>query len=358
MLSRTRTAVFCSTLLFALQLHAQPEAAIQLRRGAIVEQARNAAYLAKPNGAIEAIDLESGRALWRSEAAALPLGLVAGRFLVAQIEERLPAARLRLAVLDVQNGGRTVSEAVIALPANVRALAGDREGESFRAIAEDEAGTIVVSWFYQKLELRGVRPAPGEEESNLLVSGTARVVAANGNVTGSSAIPVDAPPARWRAYGSTPRAPWRAGSVSASTEGGRGGPLTLKRTNAVTGQMLPERQISNAAIVALSSADQHHLVVAERVGEGGPDDPEYRWLIFDLETGERVSELRRDVSASPFFVWGDNVIFESSPHGYRSGGVWVERPLELRAVRASSGVPVWDAELRDLAYRGPLPPKR
>jgi hypothetical protein len=134
--------------------------------------------------------------------------------------------------------------------------------------------------------------------------------------------------------------------------------LTLKRWDALTGVAFPDRVLLQKAIVALPSADESLLLGSERVGEGGPEDPEYRWSIFSLETGERLAEIRRDVSAAPFFIWDGNVVFESRPYGYRIGEVWVDEPLKIRAVRFSRGVPVWDRAVRHLEYRGPVPPAR
>ena len=189
-----------------------------------------------------------------------------------------------------------------------------------------------------------------------LVEGTARVNAQTGDVISAAAASLAAIPEKWRSNGSSPRPPWRSGNIAASVDGGRGGPLTLKRSNVATGAALPDRLLSKNAVTTISSLDQHHLLAAERVGAGGEEDPEYRWVIFAMETGDRITELRRDVSAGPFFLWKDNVVFESPAHGFRSGGVWVDEPLQIRAVRASSGSPVWTSELRDLEYRGPLPP--
>jgi hypothetical protein len=132
----------------------------------------------------------------------------------------------------------------------------------------------------------------------------------------------------------------------------------LKRWDARTGQALPDRTLLETALVALASADQQHLLASERVGTGGPSDPEYRWSIFSLESGERVGELRRDVSASPFFVWKDEIVFISQPYGLRSGDEWIEEPLKVRAFRLTDGGPVWDRAVRDLEYRGTTPPAR
>jgi len=111
------------------------------------------------------------------------------------------------------------------------------------------------------------------------------------------------------------------------------------------------------AITFLPSADQRHLLVSERVDQRGPDDPEYRWLIFAIETAERVTELRNDTSAVRFFVFGDSLICESIPHGHVRGGIRVDEPLELQAIPLTGGFAKWKAELRDSFDRGRSRPR-
>jgi hypothetical protein len=344
--------IFIPVLSFA----AQAESPFLLRRGAIVEPVRGAAYIAKPNGTIDAVDLASGRTLWTSNDAAVPLG-ADEELLIAQIEEKPRATeRLQLAVLDLGGGGK-VSEASIPLPAGVRGLVNDEKGRSLRVTAEREGALFLVSWYY--LENRGSGIAPERAEQTIRrFAGSARVHPRTGKVVASDGGLVTEVPGKWKKYGTPPGPPWKTGNVSSQTEGGRGGPLKLKRTNAANGQQLPEKTVSKQAITAVASADQRHLLASERVGEGGPDDPEYSWNIFALDTAEKATDFRRDVSAAPFFVFSDSVIFESIPHSDRRGDVQVDEPLEIHAIRLSTGVAKWEVELRDLGYRGPIPPAR
>ncbi len=333
---------------------AEPGAAFLFRRGTIVDSVRGAAYVARPNGTIDAVDLGSGRALWSSADAAVPIGGDQD-LLVAQFEEK-PRATERLHIVLLQSSdGRKVGEATITLPEGVRALVEDVEASSFRARAEREGAQFLVSWYYRENLYRGIAPAPGEPMVRLF-AGSARIHPDTASVVAVDGGPVGEVPARWRNYGSPPPPPWRSGSVFAHTEGGRGGPLTLKRTDVASALPLPDQLLSKHAITSVPSADQRHLLAAERVGEGGPDAPEYRWMVFAIDTADRVTELRRDVSAAPFFVFTDSIIFESRPHGYLRGELRVDEPLEIHAIRLSTGVPKWKVELRDLSYRGPRPP--
>ena len=335
-------------------LAAQAESPFLLRHGAIVDSVRGTAYVAKPDSTIHAVDLASGRTVWTSTNAAIPLG-ADQEFVVAQYEEKpLPTARFQIVILSALDG-RKVSEATVTLPAGARALAADEKGKSFRATAEREGALFLVSWIYQHNLLRPVAPKPGEPPFQIF-AGSARIQPQTGRVVAADGGLVDGLPGRWQRYGTPPAPPWRANSVVARTEGGRGGPLTLKRTEA--GRPLPDHVVAKQAITHVPSADQRHLLASERVGEGGANDPEYRWTIFALDTAEQATELRNDVSASPFFVFSDSVILESTPHGYVRGDVVVEKPLEIHAIRLTTGVPKWTVELRDLSYRRPRPPAR
>lgn len=361
----TRVAVLVVLLLFSTTAFlAQPintdARPFELRRGIIVDGARDAVYIPKPDGAIEAVDLSAGRVLWTYSAAALPLA-VEGSLLVVQGEEKRPGL-LPIAVLDLKADGRKVVEAVIPLPNDVRALVADDFERSFRATAQREGDAFLISWTYKEIVVQGMYRAPEEPLPTRIVSGAARVHIATGRVTAAPAIAprprTDAAAERIKAIHTLDEMPLQVGNVVAVTKGGRGETLTLKRWDVRTAAALPDRELSKKAIVALPSAEQKYVLASERVGAGGPLDPEYRWQIFSLETGERVGELRRDVSAAPFFVWKDNVVYESRPHGYRVGEVWVDEPLKIRALRLSQGAQSWDRPVRHLEYRGPVPPVR
>lgn len=357
----TRVALLVVLLLFcATSLFAQPKPAFELRRGIIVDGSRGAAYIPHPDGAVEAIDLDAGRVLWSYAEAALPL-TVDGSLLVVQAEEKR-RGRLPIAILDLQGGGRKVVDAMIPLPNDVHALIVDDFERSFRATAERDGDAFLISWTYKEMVVSGMYRAPEEPLPTRIISGAARVQIATGRVIAAAPVgprPVtNAAAERIKAIHTLDAMPLQVGNVVATTKGGRGEALTLKRWDVRTAAALPDRELSKKAVVALPSAERKFVLASERVGAGGPQDPEYRWQIFSLESGERVGELRRDVSAAPFFVWNDNVIYESRPHGYRVGEVWVDEPMKIRALRLSQGVQQWDRAVRHLEYRGPVPPAR
>lgn len=345
-----RACVACCLVLASVFVLAAPppqEPGFELRRGVFVDGA--AAYLAAPQGGIAAVDLASGRTLWTSELDAVPVALL-GTLLVTQVEEIPAQQRLRVVILDTAARGRKVAEATIPLPEDVIAIVEDQLERTFRVRAQRDGTGILVSWQFAYRDVKGAR-IEGQTLFERIVDGAAHIDLATGRAV---VLPARAPKAN--AFAADPDERWRAGAVLARTEGGRGGPLVLERWNASTGAKLPDLQLLRHAIASLPSADRAHVLGAERASAGGTQDPEYRWSIFSVETGALLGELRRESSAAPFVVADGNVVFETPRNGIRHGEEWLIEPLKIRGVRLSTGVTVWDHEIRELRYRGPVPP--
>jgi hypothetical protein len=336
---------FCGAVVFFFATTISA-AGFDLRSGVVVDPAKGVAYLGTPSGGIEALDLSTGRPAWTSTAAALPLALN-GKLLLARTQEAKPAARLPLVVFDDE--GRKLLEAFAPLPKDVVGIVQDDPWRQFRATAVADGEGFVIEWTFVNRRNRGGSadsPEQGPRESR--ESGALRFDPRTGqSIAFANDVGVGEQPA-----------PWEVAGVVASTEGGQGGPLVLKRRDAATGQQLPDRLLARQSIADLRSADGAYLMVSERVGAGGPDDPEYRWSVWSLDEGEKAGDVRRDVSASPFFVQKESLVFTAQPHGYRRGDSWIDEPLKIVSIRLSSGSPQWDRAIRDVTFRGPVPPGR
>jgi hypothetical protein len=97
-----------------LPLHAAPKenepyASAVLLPGGVADPDGNTGYLRDGKGRVEAVDLEKGRTLWKSDAAALPL-ITRGRRLVAATAIKDKPDRFRLIVLDLAREGKKVAE--------------------------------------------------------------------------------------------------------------------------------------------------------------------------------------------------------------------------------------------------------
>ena len=318
---------------------ASPDLPFHLHRDTIVDPGSGVAYTARPNQTIEAFDLTTGRTIWTSTEAALPIGL-AGTFLIGQIDG--PAGHLEIRVLDAATG-RKLSSATIPLPFGATASVGDGLGAQFRATAQRDDSFVRVSWTSSWTFVSGAfsdDPVPP-----VIFVGSALIDPATGNVYRVDSGPASNLP-------SQPFEPLEAGGVSASLAGGHDGPLTLKRTDIATGVPLPDILLSARALEAFGSVE----LVVETVKQATFSDPGYRWLIFKTDTGERVTDLRSDLAYVPFFVFGGSLIVEWPPYGHLVSGVWVNVPLQIYGLQLATADVKWNLEIRDTNYNGPYPP--
>ena len=359
-------ALLCALLAASALLGAQQriEAAFQLRHGVLVDRSAQAIYLGAPRGGIEAVQVSNGRSLWTSAAASIPLA-VNGRLLLAQAVDPQPGERLPLVLLDVVAKGRKARDVVLPLPGGVRAFGSDTLEQSFRASARPDGNRFLVFWSYSETVVQGIARTPDEAPPpTRRLAGAARLNPLDGTIVPITRAPdaIDAardPIAeRVMSANALPHLPWRVDNELVFQEGGRGGSMRLKRWDARNGRSLPDVALMDRAITSLLSVDRTHLLVSERVGAGGPADPEYRWSIFRLPQGRGVGSVRHDTSALPFFIWRDSLLFESPPRGFLSAGIWREEPLSIVAVRLTTSDVIWSRAIRDAEYRGPVPPSK
>ncbi len=321
---------------FAVLIAAVPtpaRAAHLLGDGAVVDPARGVAYVAQPQRGIEALDLATGKAVWRSAAAAKPLALVGGA-LLAQDEPGTGGA-LRVATLDVATGKEKM-RAELALPVGLTANVTDNLQGTFRvraAVLEGGDGSVVLAWM-----ATGAPPLRGFLPPDLSRS------------PAGAPVPTSAPAARAGGF--------RRGAARLDLATGR---LTavadaeaVSLAAAIDRSLAPGGAVAGApGIPGLPSIDGRHALTSERVAGSLHT---YRWSISDRATGTVLAVLDAPVSLAPFVVSGQNVIYLAQPSLRRENGVTIRQELRLRALDLATGAESWQAVVRDSAYRGPIPP--
>lgn len=336
----------------------------ELVPGVVVDPGADALYLMVPGGGVEKVSLAAGQRQWTSDGAAKPLA-VYGDQVLAQVEAGAATGDLEVVLLDAA-GGAVRNRLRVALPDGLRAAVDDGMARTFTARGRVQGPEPVVTWHHEERYTKGIAPAPNEplrqdrEGAFRLDLAAARMVSVE-PVT--PAAPTAAlPPAvqAWIASHGVGEAPVQVGSVIAATQlvGGITSPsgrVVLKRWAAAGGVALPDIELFRGPhVVRLRSADDRHLLIAERRAPG--DLEEYEWSVVSLETGERVGQLRHHRSQARFFVAGRSLVLVEQPFARQEGGELIERPRRLRAVVLGSGSTVWERPLRDTAYYGPFPP--
>jgi hypothetical protein len=318
-----------------------------------------------PRGGIDVVDLASGRLSWTTARAAKPI-ILAGDLLIAQADISDQRNRLRLVGLDILRGGELMFEANIELPPGVGVSIDDGLGTSFRTDAWIHGKFTIISWTFSELYVGGSPPKDTGSPVRK-VTGSVQIDPKTGE--SSLLIPDETPPparpgvpgsiARQTASSALSGPLWIAGNVVATTKripGNCEKGIALVRWNCATGESLPDVKLFGADYtLRYPSANQKHLL-ASKVDYA--TQPPWHWLIFSIDSGERVAEINMKSPGARFFIWRNQLIYESPPQRRLVAEEWVDDPLRLRAIDLESGNELWNWPIRDTAYRGPYPPHR
>jgi hypothetical protein len=302
---------------------------IALQEGVVIAPQQGFAYLMRPGGGIDAVDLASGALRWRTKTAAKPLALSGDR-LVAQADSR-GVNVLKLMVLDAQSGA--VRGAVrIALPAGVAATVTDTPAGSFRVRAESQASKLVVHWE----ATTAAEPAQGylpAADDGLAAPSKAKPSSPK-ILTGEAVVDLSAPSLKARP---SPAAPSEEASPRPALEE-------------------LQRRLVTAEGREFLSADGQYVLVTEPVQSAELTLYRHRWTVYERASGAKLGSVPALVAAAPFVVVGETLYHVAPAHGIRQQGRFVQEPAALLAVNLKTGVESWQKSIGETFYRGPFPP--
>lgn len=333
-----------------------PRSPFELTPGVVVDPQLPAAYLMQPEGGIEAVDLSSGKVLWTTDRAARPLGVHTGT-LYGQVEGGSDLILLGLR----QKNGREIRRLEIPLPEGVSALVSRRDGQSFRARVYFDDAQLLVAWDFSAWVPVGMDPG-GSTTFSRQVSGGAKVdlgsgeveVLDKGNVHQPREKPLPPAVAALVKSGELPGPIWRTGSVVASPVRGPEGSLVIRRFDAGSGEPLSgSSTIEPGTILRLPSADQRH-VLSSRLVEG--ERSTWRWLLFSLETGEQVAEVRGPLPSASFCAVGSTLAYVLQEDPQAAGKTKSTSRVRLQAVDLKTGDNLWSRPVRDVSAPLSAPP--
>lgn len=342
-----------------------PAAAFALRPGVIVDPERGEAYLMSPQRGIDAVELSSGRLLWSTPRASVPLALGDGR-LVAEAEPSEASGVLPIAMLDAGAAGKPLLETTLALPDGVSATIDETPGATFTVDASLQRDALEVAWRFSQRVVRGVAGAEPVPERRVagaaridLKTGLAQPMPASEAATEQHSTPLPGALARLVAANGLPGPPQRVGAffiATGSSGQGRERHATIRRWDAASGDELDEIRLEAGFDPGNPSADGRLLLARKAIGSDASGRQSYLWSIHSLETGDRVAQIRMPTASAPFAIVRSTLLYESRPHGHRSDGRWIDEPLELRAIDLATRAEVWKRPVRDTTYRGARPP--
>lgn len=335
-----------------------------MRTGVAVDPAEGRLYMMSPQGAIDAVEIASGRLLWTTKAAAKPLAVFDVR-LAAQAEALPGNKSLPVVLLDTRHEGRVVSTIKLPLPAGVTLSINEGPGSSSSVQARVEQSNLIIWWSSSQWTISGI---PGSAEPRRSESGAASVDLKTLRVETLTPEQATARLREGTVSSNAPRLsgteallfpPQRAGEFFFSVKLGpasAGTPAVLKRWSWASGDPLPDVDLGPGFSASALSGDGKLFLITKAAGADAAGVQNYRWSIYSIASGELVAKILLPQAAPPFFIWHSVLVFESDPHNRRVNGAWLVEPLELRAFDVKTGNEIWKRALRNTRFSGPLPP--
>jgi len=131
----------------------------------------------------------------------------------------------------------------------------------------------------------------------------------------------------------------------------------LRRFKSQSGEELPEIHLfGEGVLVKTVSADGGYQLGSRPVESDGAPTLEHQWTVVSLTDGRVAASLRWPDAAERFFVVPPVLVVLSPPRRIRVGDQWQNEPLALVAVDPLTGERLWSSPVRDVEYRGTLPP--
>jgi hypothetical protein len=339
--------------------------------GGVADAAGRYGYVTNTTGGIDALDLETGKAVWASAEASKPL-VVFGDRVVAQAEVKGKANSVRIIVLDARTGKRLLQSEPVAFPEWVSVV--QTWGRSFASEARIDKGDVLLRWEAHASYAGGAAPTPQIlAASKKDASGVGRISLESGRVEMLAPDKVPAvPPVKlpkelekvtslqyWTgsdwdtkpmvvgdrvvALAVEPAGPkqkliWKAWDLETAKAHE---PLLLLEGKSLWPQVTPDRRY---VLV-------HQALVKEQLPPG-----DYAWWIFALETGKEVAKIPFTEGTQQVGVVGPRVYClvngqakgPPGPGGFR-------QPRFLKAYDLKSGKLAWEHEVKGHVFTPPPP---
>lgn len=318
----------------------------------IADPTGHTGFFAGANGGIDAVELKTGKLLWQTHEAQVPL-LVDGKYLLAQAGVK--RNRLRILRLDLTRQGECDLESdPIVFPAWVRT--GEGLGRSFQSDWRLEKRRLVLEWEASAWYTGPTKPTPEQEKAaRKHASGTARIDLRTGQI--------EVGPAEKTATPLAAALPEHLERESVRWQGHVGGDWRVVTLEAVAGQQRlvlhcceqkkgktaePKELLKGKRLLLRPSLDERFLCLREDSpdpGERGslmPRKASSWWLLVSSRTGELVGRIPHESGMHAVMVLGDRVYYLVSGSSHGPLDQPNIHPRTVKAIELSSGKLLWE----------------
>jgi hypothetical protein len=332
-------------------------ASIPLPQG-IADPEGRTGFFASASGGIEALDLATGKVLWQTHEAQLPL-LLDGHRLLAQAG--IKRNRLRILGLDCKNHGECDLESdPVVFPAWV--VTGQADGHSFAPHWRLDKHHLVLDWQARAWHAGKEHPAPEEKQTAYKhANGVVRIDLRTGQI---ESLP--RPNLGQRKEELTPSLPeklqekalrwqglvgncWKVLVLEEAENGHERFVLHSVERQSRTEQK-PKELLRGKRLLVRPTLDERILCLYEARPSPNPDErgllmpkkaPNWWWL-FSVQTGELVGRIPDEAGMNSIAVLGKRVFYlaPGTLHGaLHQANV---QPQILRVIDLSSGKKLWE----------------
>ncbi len=309
-----------------------PPSVFHLGDGTVIDGEKRRAYVMEPDGAVVALDLSTGRPVWKAPVSGKPLALDGNALIVQAESVGQPGHDLSIAALNTERQGALMAQKHVELPADVRVAIAHTRSQLFTAEATLADHNVIIQWQFVKRPRTGVYHLPKNPSTE--PAATSQVPGAlvrQDTVLMNMFDPAVSPQVLARVPGP------EAFSLSVTPEA-----LTPIIPDAPKPQFL--------------SWDSRHVMHPDLVS----DDREwnkYRWTLFDRSTAKPIGTVPMHVRVAPFMVLDNQtLIVNLGPYQVATSKGYDDESLQMRAINITSGKTVWSQQLRDPNPKGPSPP--
>jgi RNA polymerase sigma factor (sigma-70 family) len=310
-------------------------------------------YFANASGGIDAVEFTSGKVVWTTQEAQLPL-VAFGDQVAAQVYVKDKPALLRVVLLDVRDKGKISKQFETSFKEPVK----DQSGYRFSihgTVIKDE---LVLEWQSRYLQGGGPPPPRGRAVRNRTSQGAVRIDLRTAKIT-EQPKPALTSPQRPDALKAVRLREYWTGSEW------RSDPLVVGKKTAVVA-----RQKENAFVLqtwdsgsdALDTpvvlfkydnslfpqltTDRRHLAVHKGLPKEGLGEEDYAWWIFSLETGKLVGKISYEEDTRALAVVGDKVLYMTEDTETRAGEEKPVYPHRLTGVDLKTRKILWRRNVR------------
>jgi hypothetical protein len=309
-------------------------------------------FATNATGGIDAFNLSTGKALWSSAEANKPLAVAADR-LIAQAPEKANA--VRIVALDVNSGKRLFRSDAVTFPDWV--AVGLTHGRSFASQGRVEKGALWLRWSARAWYAGGARPTPEvERRARKNADGVARVDLTTGKVEMLAADKMPPLPKVKLPPGAEKVVSDKYAIATTSERVGREQRLVLKRWDLATGKALPPIELLSALALRVEvSADARTVLVHKAVASSALPPGDYAWWAFSTETGKLLSKFAYEQGTTTATALGGRAYLVVQVPG--KGGPRPHRTIQraLKAIDLKTGKLAWERPIEPVRILLPLP---